>query len=53
MKNTFVKVLSFMMAVTTLSVPSLIMLKKAIKPKLLFLFVAICTIGIIIVITNT
>lgn len=42
-------VLSFMMAVTTLSLPSMIMLKKAIKPKLLGMFIAICTIGIIIV----
>ena len=42
-------VLSFMMAVTTLSLPSIIMLRKAVKPKLLCLFVAICTIGIIIV----
>lgn len=42
-------VLSFMMAVTTLSLPSMIMLRKAVKPKLLTLFVAICTIGIIIV----
>lgn len=42
-------VLSFMMGVTTLSVPSMIMLKKAIKPKLLGIFVAICTLGIIIV----
>ena len=40
---------SFMMAVTTLSLPSLIMLKKAVKPKLLTLFIAICTSGIIIV----
>ncbi|MBQ0055797.1 MAG: permease [Synergistaceae bacterium] len=40
-------VLSFMMAVTTLSLPSLIMLRKAVKPKLLAVFVAICTIGII------
>ena len=39
----------FMMGVTTLSVPSLIMLRKAIKPKLLGIFVAICAIGIIIV----
>ena len=36
-----------MMAVTTLSLPSLIMLRKAVKPKLLALFIAICTIGII------
>ena len=42
-------ILSFMMAVTTLSLPSIIMLKKAIKPKLLGLFVGICTGGIIIV----
>lgn len=42
-------VLSFMMAVTTLSLPSMIMLRKAIKPKLLGLFIAICTVGIIIV----
>lgn len=42
-------ILSFMMAVTTLSLPSMIMLCKAVKPKLLALFVAICTIGIMIV----
>ena len=42
-------ILSFMMAVTTLSLPSLIMLKKAIKPKLMGAFVGICTAGIIIV----
>lgn len=42
-------VLSFMMGVTTLSLPSIIMLKKAVKPKLLGIFVAICTIGIIMV----
>ena len=42
-------VLAFMMAVTTLSLPSLIMLKKAVKPKLLTLFITICTLGIIIV----
>ena len=42
-------ILSFMMAVTTLSLPSLIMLRKAVKPKLLGLFVAVCTIGIILV----
>ena len=42
-------VLSFMMAVTTLSLPSMIMLRKAVKPKLLGIFVAICTVGIIIV----
>lgn len=42
-------ILAFMMAVTTLSLPSMIMLKKAIKPKLLLLFIGICTIGIILV----
>ena len=42
-------VLSLMMAVTTLSLPSLIMLRKAMKPKLLALFIGICTIGIILV----
>lgn len=42
-------VLSFMMAVTTLSLPSVIMLRKAVKPKLLGIFIAICTAGIIIV----
>lgn len=42
-------VLSFMMGVTTLSLPSMIMLKKAVKPKLLAIFIGICTIGIIIV----
>ena len=42
-------VLSFMMAVTTMSLPSVIMLKKAIKPKLLGIFIGICTAGIILV----
>lgn len=42
-------VLSFMMAVTTLSLPSLIMLRRAIKPRLLRLFIIICVSGIIIV----
>ena len=42
-------VLSFMMGVTTLSLPSMIMLRKAIRPKLLALFVVICTVGIIVV----
>lgn len=42
-------VLSFMMGVTTLSLPSMVMLKKAIKPKLLGIFIVICTAGIIIV----
>ena len=42
-------ILSFMMAVTTLSLPSLILLRKAVKPRLLGLFIAICTAGIILV----
>lgn len=42
-------ILSFMMAVTTLSLPSMIMLRKAVRPKLLALFVGICTVGIILV----
>ena len=42
-------VLAFMMAVTTLSLPSLIMLRKAVKPKLLGLFIGICVAGIIAV----
>ena len=42
-------VLSFMMGVTTLSLPSMIMLRKAVKPKLLALFIVICTAGIIII----
>ncbi len=42
-------VLSFMMGVTTLSLPSIIMLRKAVKPKLLAIFVAICTVGIVLV----
>lgn len=41
-------ILAFMMAVTTLSLPSMIMLRKAVKPKLLALFIAICTAGIIV-----
>ncbi|WP_324823949.1 permease [Sinanaerobacter sp. ZZT-01] len=42
-------ILSFMMAVTTLSLPSMIMLRKAVKPKLLGVFIAVCSIGIILV----
>ena len=42
-------VLSFMMGVTTLSLPSMVMLRKAVKPRLLGVFIAICTVGIIIV----
>ncbi|NLV87030.1 MAG: permease [Clostridiales bacterium] len=42
-------ILAFMMGVTTLSLPSMIMLRKAVKPRLLALFIVICTTGIIIV----
>ena len=42
-------VLSFMMGVTTLSLPSMIMLRKAVKPKLLGIFIALCTVDIIVV----
>ena len=42
-------VLSFMMGVTTLSLPSMIMLRKAVKPKLLGIFIGICAVGIIVV----
>ena len=42
-------VLSFMMAVTTLSLPSLILLRKAVKPKLLALFIGVCAVGIVLV----
>lgn len=42
-------VLSFMMGVTTLSLPSMIMLRKAVKPKLLWIFIVICTVGIMLV----
>ncbi len=42
-------VISFMMGVTTMSIPSLVMLSKVVKPKLLATFIAIAAIGIIIV----
>lgn len=42
-------VLAFMMAVTTLSLPSMIMLRKAVKPRLLGVFIGVCTVGIIAV----
>ncbi|MEG0835243.1 MAG: permease [Christensenellaceae bacterium] len=42
-------ILSFMMAVTALSLPSIILLRKAVKPKLLAIFVGIVSIGIIII----
>ena len=42
-------ILSFMMSVTALSLPSIIMLRKAVKPKLLATFVAVVSVGIIII----
>lgn len=42
-------ILSFMMAVTTLSLPSMIMLRKAVKPRLLTVFIGIVVLGIIII----
>lgn len=42
-------ILSFMMAVTTLSLPSIIMLRKAVKPRLLGVFIGVCTVGIVAV----
>lgn len=42
-------VLAFMMAVTALSLPSIIMLRKAVKPRLLGVFVGIVTAGIVII----
>lgn len=42
-------ILSFMMSVTALSLPSMIMLRRAIKPKLLWAFIGIVTVGIIII----
>ena len=42
-------ILSFMMAVTTLSLPSIIMLRKAVKPRLLGVFIGVCTLGIVAV----
>ena len=42
-------VLAFMMGVTTLSLPSIVMLRKAVKPKLLGVFVAICVVGVVVI----
>lgn len=42
-------ILSFMMAVTALSLPSLIMLRQAVKPRLLGVFIAIVAIGITLI----
>ncbi len=42
-------ILSFMMAVTALSLPSIIMLRRAVKPRLLAIFVGIVTAGIILI----
>ena len=41
--------MAFMMAVTTLSLPSLVMLSKAVKPKLLGVFIGVVVVGIIII----
>ncbi|MDH6365849.1 uncharacterized membrane protein YraQ (UPF0718 family) [Enterococcus sp. PF1-24] len=40
---------AFMMSVTTLSLPSLIMLSKVVKPKLLAIFIGICLVGILLI----
>lgn len=40
--------IAFMMSVTTLSFPSLVLLSKVVKPKLLTVFVGICFVGILI-----
>jgi uncharacterized membrane protein YraQ (UPF0718 family) len=42
-------VLAFMMAVTTLSIPSLILLKRVVKNRLLITFITIVTLGIILI----
>lgn len=42
-------VLSFMMAVTALSLPSMVMLSKVVKPKLLGIFITIVSIGVILI----
>lgn len=41
-------ILAFMMAVTTLSLPSIILLRKAVKPRLLAVFIAVCVVGIVL-----
>lgn len=42
-------VLAFMMGVTALSLPSLIMLKRVVKPRLLGIFFGIVTVGIVLI----
>lgn len=42
-------VLSFMMGVTALSAPSMVMISRVVKPKLLILFISIVTFGIILI----
>jgi len=42
-------ILSFMMSVTALSIPSLLMLKKVVKTKLLFGFIVVVVVGIIVI----
>lgn len=41
--------MAFMMSVTTLSLPSLIMLSRVVKPKLLGIFITICIVGILLI----
>ncbi|WP_424685387.1 permease, partial [Enterococcus sp.] len=41
--------MTFMMSVTTLSLPSLIMLSRVVKPKLLGIFITICIVGILLI----
>jgi uncharacterized membrane protein YraQ (UPF0718 family) len=41
--------LSFMMGVTALSLPSIIMLKRVVKPRLLAIFLGMVTVGIMII----
>ncbi len=42
-------VLSFMMGVTALSLPSMVMLRKAVKPRLLAVFFGVVTVGIMLI----
>lgn len=41
--------MAFMMSVTTFSLPSLIMLSRVVKPKLLGIFITICIVGILLI----
>ena len=42
-------VLSFMMGVTALSLPSMVMLRKAVKPRLLAVFFGVVVVGIMLI----